>query len=72
MDLQLSGARAIVTGGSGAIGRAVARGLAAEGARVALVARDPKRLLTVADELRRAGADGLCRTGSAAGGTQCG
>ncbi|WP_281689688.1 SDR family NAD(P)-dependent oxidoreductase [Pseudonocardia thermophila] len=59
MDLQLSGARAIVTGGSGAIGRAVARGLAAEGARVALVARDPKRLLAGADELRRTGADVL-------------
>ena len=40
MDLGLSGTRAIVTGGSSGIGLAVARGLVAEGARVALVARD--------------------------------
>ncbi|MEU7810796.1 SDR family oxidoreductase [Pseudonocardia sp. NPDC049154] len=44
MDLQLGGARAIVTGGSRGIGLAVARGLVAEGARVALVARDGQRL----------------------------
>ena len=59
MDLQLSGARAIVTGGSGAIGRAVARGLIAEGARVAIVARDRQRLRAAADDLRRPGADVL-------------
>jgi NAD(P)-dependent dehydrogenase (short-subunit alcohol dehydrogenase family) len=39
MDLHLTGARAVVTGGSRGIGLAVARGLLAEGARVALVAR---------------------------------
>jgi len=39
MDLQLAGRRAIVTGGSRGIGLAVARVLALEGARVALVAR---------------------------------
>src|SRR5690349_22409864 len=39
MDLQLDGRRAIVTGGSRGIGLAVARVLATEGARVALVAR---------------------------------
>src|SRR4051794_18538112 len=39
MDLQLDGRRAIVTGGSRGIGLAVARTLATEGARVALVAR---------------------------------
>jgi NAD(P)-dependent dehydrogenase (short-subunit alcohol dehydrogenase family) len=44
MDLELSGARAIVTGGSRGIGLAVARGLLAEGARVALVARGRQRL----------------------------
>jgi NAD(P)-dependent dehydrogenase (short-subunit alcohol dehydrogenase family) len=39
MNLELVGRRAIVTGGSRGIGLAVARGLVAEGARVALVAR---------------------------------
>ncbi|MFZ0216999.1 MAG: SDR family NAD(P)-dependent oxidoreductase, partial [Candidatus Dormiibacterota bacterium] len=40
MDLQLTGKRAIVTGGSRGIGLAVADALAREGAAVALVARN--------------------------------
>jgi len=40
VDLQLTGKRAVVTGGSRGIGNAVACALAAEGAHVALVARD--------------------------------
>jgi NAD(P)-dependent dehydrogenase (short-subunit alcohol dehydrogenase family) len=51
VDLQLKGARAIVTGGSGGIGLAVARGLLAEGARVALVARNTQRLRDAARRL---------------------
>ena len=51
MDLQLAGARAIVTGGSRGIGLAVARGLRAEGARVAIVARHEERLRGAAAEL---------------------
>ncbi len=51
MDLQLAGARAIVTGGSRGIGLAVARGLRAEGARVAIVARHEQRLRAAAAEL---------------------
>ncbi|TCK22174.1 SDR family NAD(P)-dependent oxidoreductase [Pseudonocardia endophytica] len=51
MDLQLTGARAVVTGGSGGLGLAVARELLGEGARVLLAARDPDRLRTAADHL---------------------
>jgi NAD(P)-dependent dehydrogenase (short-subunit alcohol dehydrogenase family) len=41
VDLQLNGKRAVVTGGSLGIGRAVAESLLSEGASVALVARRP-------------------------------
>jgi NAD(P)-dependent dehydrogenase (short-subunit alcohol dehydrogenase family) len=51
MDLQLTGRRAIVTGGSRGIGRAVGRALAAEGCDVALVARDADALERAAAEL---------------------
>jgi NAD(P)-dependent dehydrogenase (short-subunit alcohol dehydrogenase family) len=51
VDLQLAGARAVVTGGSRGIGLAVARGLVAEGARVAVVARHEERLRAAAAEL---------------------
>jgi NAD(P)-dependent dehydrogenase (short-subunit alcohol dehydrogenase family) len=44
MDLELIGKRAIVTGGNRGIGLAIARALAAEGADVALVARDTSAL----------------------------
>jgi len=51
MDLQLTGKVAVITGGSVGIGLAVARGLAAEGAHVALCARDQTRLRAVADDI---------------------
>ena len=44
MDLGLDGATAVVTGGSKGMGRAVAERLAAEGARVAVVARGREAL----------------------------
>ena len=44
MDLGLRDKVAVITGGSIGIGLAVAKGLAAEGAHVVLVARDPGRL----------------------------
>ncbi|RFU22070.1 SDR family NAD(P)-dependent oxidoreductase [Geodermatophilus marinus] len=55
MDLGLGGRRAIVTGGSRGIGLAVADGLAAEGAHVALVARDRDALEAAAARVRRHG-----------------
>ncbi|HEY3749218.1 MAG TPA: SDR family NAD(P)-dependent oxidoreductase [Pseudonocardiaceae bacterium] len=55
MDLQLTGKRAIVTGGSRGIGFAAADVLAAEGADVALVARDKATLDAAADRLSRHG-----------------
>jgi NAD(P)-dependent dehydrogenase (short-subunit alcohol dehydrogenase family) len=54
MDLQLTGKRAIVTGGSRGIGKAVARALGAEGCDVAIAARDPERLEAAAAELATA------------------
>ncbi len=52
MDLGLSGKVAIVTGGSDGIGKAAARALAREGARVAICARRPDVLEAAAQELR--------------------
>jgi 3-oxoacyl-[acyl-carrier protein] reductase len=51
VDLGLEGARALVTGGSAGLGAAVARSLAAEGARVAVAARASDRLSAVAAEI---------------------
>ena len=53
MDLQLKGKRAVVTGGSLGIGRAVARSLALEGCDVAICARNEARLNEAAQELAR-------------------
>jgi 3-oxoacyl-[acyl-carrier protein] reductase len=51
MDLGLAGQRAIVLGASRGLGKAIATTLAAEGARVAVVARHAERLAEVARTL---------------------
>jgi len=55
VDLELVGKRAIVTGGSRGIGLAVAKALAAEGAHVALVARDAEALAAAKAAVQEAG-----------------
>ncbi len=57
MELGIRGKTALVTGASKGIGRAVAEALAAEGARVFLVARSRDRLEALAGELRSKGAE---------------
>jgi 3-oxoacyl-[acyl-carrier protein] reductase len=57
MDLQLNGRRALVTGASQGIGRAIARGLAREGVRVAAVARRKPLLDELAAEISQAGGE---------------
>lgn len=51
MDLRLTGKRAIVTGGSRGIGRAIAEELAAEGVELVLAARGEAELKATAQEI---------------------
>jgi NAD(P)-dependent dehydrogenase (short-subunit alcohol dehydrogenase family) len=53
----LSGRRVLITGGSRGLGLALARELAARGARLSLLARDARELETAAAELRAKGAE---------------
>jgi 3-oxoacyl-[acyl-carrier protein] reductase len=54
MDLQLTGRTALVTGASMGIGRAIAKGLAAEGVKVAIAARRRNLLEELAHEITAA------------------
>lgn len=51
MDLGLNGKVALVAGASSGLGLAIARELAAEGARVSIAARDPEKLATSLKQL---------------------
>lgn len=68
MDLELTGKRAIVTGGSRGIGKAIARALAAEGCDVVICARSREALeetaRTLADETGRRIVPVVADTGS--------
>jgi 3-oxoacyl-[acyl-carrier protein] reductase len=55
MDLKLAGRTALVTGASSGIGRAIARGLAAEGVRTVVTGRRRDELESLAREIEKAG-----------------
>jgi NAD(P)-dependent dehydrogenase (short-subunit alcohol dehydrogenase family) len=55
MDLGLTDRRALITGGSQGVGKAIARGFLAEGAKVVIVSRDQARLHTALAELAALG-----------------
>lgn len=55
MDLELAGRTALVTGASIGIGRGIAKALAAEGVKLAVVARRRNLLETLADEIASSG-----------------
>lgn len=59
MDLELQGKVALVTGASYGIGQGIARGLAREGAKLALCARGEEKLNHIASELKGTGTEVL-------------
>ena len=68
-SFNLSGRRALVTGGSRGIGKALTRGLAEAGADVAFVARDPEACATTVAELRGEGLSVVAVNGDIADGS---
>src|SRR5215207_1371305 len=60
---QLTGKNVVLTGASRGIGREIARGMAAEGASVALMARTESALKELAEELDGSGGHGIAIPG---------
>lgn len=58
---QLDGKIAVITGGNQGIGKAIAKQLGAEGAKLALAARNDEKLQATAEELRSQGMDVLAQ-----------
>ncbi|HEY3110195.1 MAG TPA: SDR family NAD(P)-dependent oxidoreductase [Chloroflexota bacterium] len=71
MELGLVGKVALVTGGSDGLGRATAATLAAEGARVAIVARSASRLEAAAEQIRATGAEVVALPGDVSKAGDC-
>jgi len=71
MDLQLKGARALVTGSSSGIGEGIAKFLATEGASVVVHGRDEKRLAGVVRAITEAGGQATAVTGDLATAEGC-
>ena len=61
MDLGLKGKRVLITGGSKGIGRATAEGFAAEGAHVAICARNAEEIATTVAALKDMGVQAFGR-----------
>jgi 3-oxoacyl-[acyl-carrier protein] reductase len=61
VDLGLKGKKAVITGGTRGIGLAIAQSLAAEGADIALCARDAARVTATLDDLRARGVHAVGR-----------
>lgn len=62
MSFNLSGRVAVVTGGTGVLGGALARGLAEAGAKVGVLGRRTEKAEAVAEEIRAAGGEALALT----------